>query len=143
MEKIDYKYEKFINSLMALERSIRIFSSANVTEEFKSELIASLIKHYEMCFETACKFLQLYLKREYSIDLSGNMSKTIFKICYENRLIDQLTSQELLIIVDARNATTHDYDEEEAHEVCKRVSEYCETFKRLRNFIEKSGYSLK
>ncbi len=140
--KIDYKYEKFTKSLKSLERSLRIFSSPTTSEEIKSELVASLVKHYEMCFEASCKFLQLYLKQKYSIDLSANMSKTIFKICYAQSLIDQATSQELLIIVDARNATTHDYDEEEAREVCRRVSGYCETFKRLKGFIEKSGYVL-
>jgi hypothetical protein len=39
----------------------------------KSELVASLIKHYEMCFEASCKFLQLYLKQKYSIDLAANL----------------------------------------------------------------------
>ncbi len=140
--KIDYKYEKFNKSLKALERSLSLFLSPTIPEDIKSELVASLIKHYEMCFEASCKFLQLYLKQKYSIDLSANMSKTIFKICYAQSLIDQATSQELLIIVDARNATTHDYDEEEAYEICKRVSGYCETFKRLKDFIKKSGYSL-
>ena len=140
-EKLDYKYEKLIKSLKALDKSIKVFSSTAIPEEFKSELVASLIKHYEMCFEASCKFLQLYLKQKYNIDLAANMSKTIFKICYENKFIDWETSQELLPIVDARNATTHDYDEEEAHETCKRVSGYYKTFKKLIDFIEKSGYS--
>ena len=143
MEKIDYKYEKFNNSLKALGRSIKAFSSPVVPEEFKNEFVASLIKHYEMCFEASCKFLQLYLKQKYLIDVSANMSKTIFKICYENKIIDWQTSQELFAIVEARNATTHDYNEEEAHEACKRASEYYETFKKLRDFIEKSGYSFR
>jgi len=142
VKKIDHKYEKFIKSLAALARSIKLFSSPTAPEKFRTVLVTSLIKHYELCFATSRQFLQIYLKQNYAMDVSTNRSKTIFKICYDNNIIDKNTAQELLAIFKARKATIYDYDEEKAYETCKRVSEYCETFKKLKNFIEKSGYSL-
>lgn len=41
------------------------------------------------------------------------------------------TTKEFLDISEARNATTHDYDEENAQEICQRIGDYYVTFKKL------------
>lgn len=129
MEKVKYKYEKFISSLNALQRSLKTFDRSAVPEDIKNELIASLVKHYELCYEIVWKFLKIYLEKRFSEHIDS--PKKVFRRCFEVGLIDKNTTEELLGISEARNATSHDYDEETAHEICKRIKDFCVTFEKI------------
>ena len=132
MERLKNKHEKFIKSLQALDRSIKISLRDTIQEEMRQSLVASNVKHFEMCYESAWKFLQLYLEQKYNQQL--NSPKKIFRECFALGIIDSDTTQELLNISEARNATVHDYDEETAQETSKRISSYyliLETLEKL------------
>ena len=133
MEKIKYKKEKFIKSLNALEKTGNIFSRENLEEDVKEILVASYVKHFEMCYESAWKFLQVYLEIKHNQLLSS--PKKIFRECFTLNLVDQKTTQDLLDISEARNSTVHDYDQETAQETCKRINQYYLVFKNLENII--------
>lgn len=131
MEKVVAAHQKFLKSLNALERSLNFslkYSSEAGTEELENS-VASLIKHFEMCYEMAWKFLQQYIKKFYSIELAS--PKAIFRECFLLKIINQDETKKLLDISEARNATTHDYNEETARESCSRVSDYFITLKLL------------
>lgn len=129
MEKVKYKYEKYLSSLNALQRSLKTFERSDVPEDIKNELIASLVKHYELCYEIVWKFLKIYLEKRFSEQIDS--PKKVFRRCFELGLIDQNTTQELLGISEARNATSHDYDEENAQETCKRIKDFSVTFEKI------------
>ena len=131
MEKLKYKHEKFIASLQALERSIKVFSRNDLSEDIRENLVASIIKHFEMCYESTWKYLKLYLEKRYTH--IADSPKKVFRQCYAFGLIDEATTKELLDITEARNATTHNYDEENAQDICKRVSDYFITFKKIES----------
>jgi nucleotidyltransferase-like protein len=50
-----------------------------------------------------------------------------------DRNIKTFLRKELLKICDARNTTTHTYDEEKAQESCKRIDDYYQTFKKINS----------
>ena len=129
MEKLIYKRDKFIASLNALQRSIKVFSYKDIPEDVRENLVASVIKHYEMCYESAWKFLKLYLEKRY--DQHIDSPKKVFRQCYISELLDEETTKELLAISEARNSTSHDYNQENAQETCKLIESYYKTFKVL------------
>jgi nucleotidyltransferase substrate binding protein (TIGR01987 family) len=129
MEKIAYKYEKFIKSLNALERSIVVFSRDNIDQDIKEHLVASVVKHFEMCYESTWKYLKLYLEVHYVEHIDS--PKKVFKQCFVLGFIDEITTKQLLDMCEARNATTHTYDEENAQEICGRINDYYITFKKI------------
>jgi len=129
VEKLVYKHEKFLASLNALERSIKVFSRTDIDSDVRENLVASIVKHFEMSYESSWKFLKLYLEVRYSEIVDS--PKKVFRECFALGVIDEKTTKELLDISEARNATTHDYDEENAQEICKRINNYYATFEKL------------
>ena len=87
------------------------------------------MKHFEICYEMCWKFLQQYIKKFHSIELSS--PKAIFRECFLLGMISEEETKKLLDISEARNATTHDYNEETAQEICSRINEYLKTMKAL------------
>lgn len=131
MEKLKQNQEKFLRSLNALERNINTFLHADVADNIRESLVASTVKHFEICYEIAWKFLKSYL--EYAYSIQRNSPKQVFRECFALGIIDAKTTKDLLDISEARNATTHDYDEETAQETCKRITQYHSTLKTLKN----------
>jgi len=136
VEKLKYKYEKFVRALEALGRAISSFSRHDIPEDLKEHILTSIIKHYEMCYESGWKFLKLYLEKEYEIKLDS--PKKVIRECYKLQIIDENTTNELFEIGDARNATVHDYDQENACMISQRISSYYDTLYRLNELILKN-----
>lgn len=132
MEKLRRKRDKFIRALNALERSMQFFADQQPVVDIRIEeiLIASLVKHFELCYEMAWKFLKQLLEVEY--DTQVNSPKKIFRECFSLNLIDDKATQVLLAMAEARNATTHDYNEEVAQEIFTRLHEYLSVFEVLK-----------
>ena len=80
MEKLKYKYEKFVRALEALGRAISSFSRHDIPEDLKEHILTSIIKHYEMCYESGWKFLKLYLEKEYEIKLDFQINNEIINL---------------------------------------------------------------
>ena len=129
MEKLIHKHQKFIQTLNALDRSIKIFSRTDIDEDIRESLVASIIKHFEMCYEASWKFLKLYLEVHYS--QIANSPREVFRQCFTFHIFDEQTTNEFLKICDARNTTTHTYDEENAQEICKRIGHYYQILKKI------------
>ena len=129
MEKLIYKHQKFTQTLNALEQSIQMFSRTDIDENMRKHLVASIIKHFEMCYEASWKFLKYYL--EVRFEEIVNSPKQVYRQCLTFDLLDEQTVKGLLDINEARNSTTHTYDEENAQEVCKRIDHYYQIFKKI------------
>ena len=129
MEKVTYKYEKFRASLGALERSINVFFREDIPDDIRENLVASVVKHFEICYEVAWKFLKIYLEKRYAQIVDS--PKKVFRECFVLGLIDEALTKEFLDISEARNSTTHDYDEENAYDICKRINSYYAALKKI------------
>lgn len=131
MERLTTARQKYAKSLLALERSLTFFlekSKSNSQEELENAF-ASLIKHFEMCYEMAWKFLQSYLKNKHSIEIAS--PKGVFRESFVMHLISESETKQFLDMAEARNATTHDYNEETAKEIGHRISNYYDALKLL------------
>lgn len=124
-----YKHQKFIQTLDALEGSMQVFARTDIDENIRKHLVASTIKHFEMCYEASWKFLKYYL--EIHFNEIANSPKQVFRQCFIFGLLDEQTVEELLDIIEIRNTTTHTYDEEKVQEICKRIDGYYQTFKKI------------
>lgn len=96
MERLIVAQRKFEKSLKALERSINFFKKKDLDssqDELESAL-ASLIKHFEICYEMCWKYLQSYLKYKHSIEIAS--PKPIFRESFAASLITQQETKELL-----------------------------------------------
>jgi nucleotidyltransferase substrate binding protein (TIGR01987 family) len=131
MEKLIFKHETYARTLHALHRAIKNLSRTDIDADLQADLIASVIKHFEMCYEASWKFLKLYLEVHYSH--IANSPREVFRQCFIFCIFDEQTTQEFLKICDARNTTTHTYDEEKAQEICQRIYEYAQAFKKIDN----------
>ncbi len=118
-----------MQTLSALNRSINVFSRTDIDEEIRETLVASVIKHFEMCYEASWKFLKLYLEVHYS--QIANSPREVFRQCFIFHIFDEQTTKEFLKICDACNTTTHTYDEEKAKEICERIDSYYQIFKKI------------
>jgi nucleotidyltransferase substrate binding protein (TIGR01987 family) len=122
VERLKHKQDKFLRSLLALDRSIMVSLKSGFQDDFKDVLVASNIKHFEMCYEAAWLFLKLYLEAKHNQQI--NSPKKVFRECFALGVLDSKTTEELLNMSEARNATVHDYDQETALEECKRLQGY-------------------
>ena len=82
------------------------------------------------------KFFKSYLQEIYGIQTLG--SKTIFRACYEKKLIDAVVLEKLLEIVELRNATVHVYDEAAAIRISDSIIAHYDAMKVLINVINKA-----
>ena len=84
------------------------------------------------------KFFKAYLLKEYGMQTVG--SKCIFRACYEKKLIDDVTLEQLLEIVEIRNVTTHIYDELAAVRISKSIIQHYDSMKALLKSVKISNF---
>lgn len=113
------------------ETEIYFYINVELSLDEQASLVAAMIKHFELCFETAWKFLKEYLQYKYGQKIDS--PKKVFRECFVLKIIDSTITQNLLDITEARNATIHDYDEETARETYKRIADYYLVFESLKN----------
>lgn len=132
MEELILSRNKFLATLHALQRSLKRFSRKDLDDDIREGLVADLIKHNEMAFEAAIKFLGHYLVYNFAKSISGrDKTRNIIRECFALGILDIITTQELLDITDVRNNTVHEYDEEHIFQTCSRIDNYFLTLKKL------------
>jgi len=131
MERIKKRYHSLILSHEAFMRALELYQSkfSHAQKAEREAYLASIIKHFELLYEMLWKFLKAYLMEEYGIETIG--SKSIFRACHAKGLIDQKMLDQLLEVVEIRNATAHVYDESEALKTSKAIIMHYEPMKQL------------
>ncbi len=88
----------------------------------ENELIVhrdALIKRFEFCYDLIWKFYKLLLVKEYAIDVAS--PKKVFQEGYQQNIFTKEDIEVLFEIIDARNETTHVYDEMVAETISKKI----------------------
>ena len=112
MSKFTEKYNKFSLSISRLEESI------NEYEVYKiSSSRDGVIQRFEFCTELAWKTTREYLCEQGYIEI--NSPKAVMKQAYSDGLIDDERSW--IELLNARNLTSHIYDENTAGEIFKSI----------------------
>lgn len=139
MERIESKYVALVKSQNAFERALQLYKNPPEVAEnqaLQEALTASVIKHFELFYETFWKHLKLYLNSKFGVDVTG--SKTIFRAIHDQRLINESELKQLLEIVEIRNATTHVYDEERAKKLSMSIIEHFPVMKKIVQAVDPS-----
>ncbi len=139
MEKLAYKVSNLQKAFDAFQNAVEWrqlrFESASTIEQ--DTCTASVIKHFELCYEMLWKTLKVYLLERFGTETSG--SKTVFRACLEQKIITELELAQLMRLVDLRNMTTHVYDENFANEVCAEIIEHVPAIESLISNIQKGS----
>lgn len=109
MEKLEHKYKTLQRSQNALERALDLYTEKyqQAAQAEQEAYTTSVIKHFELFYETFWKFLKVYLYVVFGVEAIG--SKAILKACHEQKIISNEDLQVLLNIIEIRNNTVHVY----------------------------------
>lgn len=127
MDKFQIKLNNYKNALARLHESIEE-SKTNDSLTIRD----GVIQRFEFTTELAWKTIREYLITENVTDI--NSPKSVMREAYNNNLITD--DDGWIQILQDRNSTSHIYDEDDANEVYKRISEnHIELFDKLSEVL--------
>ena len=120
MEKQDIRWiQRFANyrkALHRLEQAVEIIVRQDADEAVKELLKEGLIQRFEYTHELAWKVMKDYAEYQGYTDVRG--SRDAFRKALEMGLIQDRRWMES---IEDRNLTSHNYDDETAHEINRRI----------------------
>lgn len=122
MEQLKLKYEqscKAIKTLDAILVRLEKSKSSNINHEDFIVNRDATIQRFEYSVDITWKYLKLFLFKFHGVEM--NSPKTVFKEIYKNGIINDTDISCALDIVDARNITSHAYDEQTADLVVEKI----------------------
>jgi len=138
VEELNYKYDNFrkcyksLGNVIALQEQLQI---PTTTESVMQDLVtAGVIKHFELTYETAWKFLKVYLANKHNCEALS--PKQVFRECEAYRVFPQNMVNELITLADARNTTTHIYNQVLAQEICGSITKHYQVFGEILKIIK-------
>ena len=123
MEGLENKYNNFkkcyeaLGNVIELQEQLEISAASNPI--MQNLITAGVIKHFELTYETAWKFLKEYLAKIYNCEALS--PKQVFRECEKYKIFSTIIINELITLADARNTTTHIYNQILAQEVCDSI----------------------
>lgn len=129
MGKLENKFDNFNNAVKRLNEANIAYKKDKNDTLYRD----SLIKRFEFTFELAWKTLREFLfSQGYSLTVAS--PKNVIAFAYREGF---LNSEEIwLDMLDARNSTVHDYDDELSDKIGDDISNrYCKELQKLCKFI--------
>lgn len=133
MDNLKRKYDNFkkcydnLGKAITTQTRLRIISPED--KDIQEVVLAGVIQHFKLAYETAWKFLKHYLA-----DIHGSNAaspKQVFRECETYRLFSNKITNDLITLADARNTTTHIYDQILAQEVCNSITKHYHAFEAI------------
>lgn len=142
MEQLKKRYDSAVKALKTLEEALDGFAraekisklSGEPPEQVRNTYRDSMIQRFEYTYDGTWKYIKLYLQ-DAGITLRLVGPKSIFKECVRMELIKPEQGETAMKMVDARNETTHHYDEAVIEEIAKQIPVYYEI---LQTILEKA-----
>ena len=125
-----------IKSINILERSIKTANRIDNSDVDLLETVrAGVIQHFEVAYELSWKMLKRWLKENIgAAAVDGVTQRNLFRLGAENRLIVDV--ERWMEFHDARNSTSHTYDEDAAYNVFLFATEFVHDAKHLLKMLE-------
>lgn len=136
METVSIKRINFQKSLNALQRSIQVYNRKkdNVPEDEFAVIVAGVIQHFEMAFETSWKYLKEVLEQKHDVQVAS--PKAVFQDCYKYKLLPENVTDKLIVLVNDRNRTSHVYDQSMAEAVCNSILHHYEVLGQVLELVK-------
>lgn len=137
MEILKQKFATLQKALTTLKKSVsRHAESVTYPQERFEEYRDSLIQRFEYCTDLLWKVIKDYLAKKEGIQVAS--PKSVFRACYTIKLLTEEEAEAFLIMIDARNTTSHIYREEFADSLYKKIPEFYEQMQTLVNKVTTS-----
>ena len=138
MEAITLKKEAVHKALISLHKAISHYEKAcglsscsNFCQEIfydKTELIRttrdSMIQRFEYSIDITWKYLKAHLEDVEKVALDAKSPRSVFKALCSARILSEQETESALEMLDARNATSHMYKEEQAELLAAKINDY-------------------
>jgi len=139
MEELIEKYDNFNKAYLALGRAIEIDKKLKTIDlhgiDGDELFSAGIIQHFELAYETAWKFLKVYLLTSNQKEV--NSPKDTFKACLTHNVLPVTIVNNLILLADARNETTHIYSKILAREICNDIIKHYEVLGKVLALTKK------
>ncbi len=124
------RLNKFEKAFKQLEKAVDLYKERELTDLEKQ----GLIQAFEHTFELSWNLLRDYLIYQGISDVKG--SRDAFRLAFKYGIIEK--GEVWMEMIQARNLTSHTYDEEMAKELIQRVvNTYYQAFKELLERFKK------
>ena len=125
MSKTDYeKLEKSLNELKEQYDSYATLDEQGLSEVNQRAVKNSVIKCFEICYDTLWKQIKRYLQDENGLVELKNSPVSIFRAGFENLLFDTEAHKRLIQYGKIRNDAAYDYSIENAMATLDRVGDF-------------------
>ncbi len=140
MERLKKKLFSFQKAYNALERAIAthakfIAQDPNLVDpDITDSLMTSVVKNFELSYETGWKFLKQVLSDVYNIE--ANSPKSVFQACLKQGILPELITDQLALLAETRNLTAHMYDQVIAQEVNSDIDQHYAVLGQILELIK-------
>lgn len=123
-------------AICSFDSSVRVVSlNEKVEQDIKYTLRAGVIQNFEFTYELSWKFMKRWLKNSLgSSYVEGVSRKELFRLASESGLINDVLKW--MEYHDARNETSHTYEEKTAEDVFKIAKIFLNDAKKLLEVLE-------
>ena len=128
--------DSLVKSIDTLERSVKTASRVDDSDEDLQETVrAGVIHSFEVAYELSWKMIKRWLEENIGSAYADGISKRdLFRRAAENLLITDAESW--MDYNEARNLTSHTYDEDAAQSVFAEATEFVHDVKYLLRALE-------
>jgi len=122
----------------AIAVATRAESDQQSTMDLLNTLKAGVIQNFEFTFELCWKMIQRWIQVNVSPEAAEpRTKKDLFRLAAKKRLIDD--PQAWFKYHEARNITSHAYNEENAEMIYRLAIDFCSAAEKLRKTLEMSN----
>lgn len=129
--------DNLAKSIEALKRSTKVASRLDTFDGDLQEAVrAGVVQNFEMTYEQSWKMMKRWLEENVGATyVDGVTRRELFRFAAENRLITDV--DRWMEYHDARNQTSHTYNEETAQRVFGEATEFVHDAEQLLKILEK------
>ena len=128
-------------ALAALENALSVSApdKLNILSDDQQEVIkAGVIQNFEFTYELCWKFMKRWLAKNLGATyVDGVTRRELFRLSAENRLITNV--ERWMEYHDARNETSHTYDQDTADEIFKAARAFFPDAQKLLKILEEKN----
>ena len=125
MNKTDFeKLEKSLNELREQYGSYSTLHEQGLSEVNQRAVKNSVIKCFEICYDTLWKQVKKHLKDQHGMTELKNSPIPIFRDAFENLLFDKDVHKRLVQYNKIRNDAAHDYSIEKAMAALDKIDDF-------------------
>jgi nucleotidyltransferase substrate binding protein (TIGR01987 family) len=129
------KLRRAIETLETALRCSQLSHLADLDENLPNVIRAAVIQHFEFTFELSWKMLERLLSEKLGSSAVKPMTnKALFRVAAERLMIEE--PKRWFAYLDARNQTSHTYNESVADDVYGKIPDFLDDAKKLLAALE-------